>query len=38
MKKTYLEPNVEFISLVPQEAITNDDYADGDMTLESSIF
>ncbi len=37
MKKTYLEPDVEFISLVPKDAITaNDDYVDGDMGLDSS--
>lgn len=34
MKKTYQEPDVEFISLVPQDAITNDT-ADGDVSLES---
>ena len=35
MKKTYQEPNVEFISLVPQDAITND-YVDGEMGVESA--
>lgn len=34
MKKIYQEPDVEFISLVPQDAITNDT-ADGEMGLES---
>ena len=37
MKKVYQEPNVEFVSLVPQDAITND-VADGEMGLDSSIF
>ena len=35
MKKTYLEPDVEFVSLIPQDAITNDN-ADGDVSLENS--
>ena len=34
--KTYQEPNVEFISLVPQDVIT--DNVDGDMELVSNIF
>ncbi len=39
MKKTYQEPNVEFISLVPQNKIMNDDnsdYVDGDIGVESA--
>lgn len=32
--KTYQEPNVEFISLVPQDVITGD-YIDGEIGVES---
>ena len=38
MKKEYQKPDVEFVSLVAQEEITSDDYVDGEMGLESSIF
>lgn len=38
MKKEYEKPEVEEISLVTEEAITNDDWVDGEMGLESSIF
>lgn len=36
--KDYQKPDVEFISLVAQEPITNDEFFDGEMGLESSIF
>ena len=39
--KDYLKPEVEFISLKAQEAITDDegdDLIDGELGLESSIF
>lgn len=35
MKKTYLEPDVEFISLVPQDKITAD-WVDGEVNVESN--
>ena len=35
MKKIYQEPDVEFISLVPQDEITND-WVDGEIGLESA--
>lgn len=41
MKKEYLKPEVEKISLVTEEKITTeggDDLVDGEMGLESSIF
>lgn len=38
MKKDYQKPEVEFVSLVAQEEITTDDYVEGEMGLESSIF
>ena len=39
MKKDYQKPEVEFISLEAQEAITaGDDVVDGEIGLESSIF
>ena len=38
MKKEYLAPVVEMISLISTEAITDEDLGDGDITLESSIF
>ena len=34
--KTYMEPNVEFISLVPQDVITADDTVDGEMGVFSN--
>ena len=37
MKKEYQKPEAELISLVSEEAIT-DDVVDGEMGLESSIF
>ena len=37
MKKDYQKPEVELISLIAQEAVT-DDIIDGEMGLESSIF
>lgn len=36
--KDYQKPDVEFISLVAQEPITDDEFFDGEMGLESSIF
>ena len=36
MKKTYETPDVEFISLIPQDTIANDDVVDGDMGVESA--
>jgi hypothetical protein len=39
MKKIYQEPDVEFLRLVPMDKLMgNDDSADGDMGLKSSIF
>ena len=39
MKKDYQKPEVELISLQPQEEITNgDELIDGEQGLESSIF
>lgn len=43
MKKDYQKPDVDFVSLIAQEEITsgsykNDDWVDGDMGLESSIW
>ena len=39
MKKEYVKPEVEVISLIAEEAITNDDgLLDGEMGTESSIF
>ena len=35
MNKTYQEPSVEFISLIPQDEITSD-ILDGDMGVESA--
>lgn len=36
MKKIYQEPNVEFISLIPQEEITANDVIDGEQGLASN--
>ena len=37
MKKIYQEPDVEFISLIPQDQITaGDDFLEGDMGSESN--
>ena len=36
MKKVYQEPEVEFVSMVPQDVITN--HADGETGVESSIW
>lgn len=38
MRKEYVKPEVEMVSLITKEAITNNDYVDGDLGLESSIF
>ena len=38
MKKEYQKPEVEFVSLVAQEAITDDWILDGETGVESSIF
>ncbi len=39
MKKEYEKPEVEEVTLVTEEAVTaNDDWVDGEMGLESSIF
>lgn len=39
MKKEYLRPEMEVISLMPREEITSgDDVIDGEIGLESSIF
>jgi len=40
MKKEYLKPEVELVSLVIEEAITTegDDVVDGEVGVESSIF
>ena len=39
MKKDYQKPEVEMISLVTTEKVTgDDDYVDGEMGLESSIW
>lgn len=38
MKKDYQKPDVEFVSLIAQEEITSDDYVEGEMGVESSIF
>lgn len=35
MKKDYLKPDVEYIKLVAQEAITDDEEVDGEVGLES---
>lgn len=37
MKKEYIKPEVELVSLTSRECITNDDI-DGEMGLESSEF
>lgn len=36
--KDYQKPEFEIVSLIAQEKITNDDYIDGEMGLDSSIF
>ena len=36
MKKIYQEPDVEFVSLVPQDVIT--DFVSGEETTESNIY
>ena len=36
MKKVYQEPDVNLISLIPQDQITSSDWADGDMGVESA--
>ena len=36
--KDYQKPEVEIISLTMQESITDDEFIDGEMGLESSIF
>lgn len=36
--KEYQKPEFEIINLVAQEKITNDDYIDGELGVESSIF
>ena len=41
MKKIYEQPEIELISLAAMEAVTDkgdDDFVDGEMGLESSIF
>ena len=39
MKKEYLKPEVEVISLMPKEEIASgDDFVDGETGLESSVF
>ena len=39
MKKEYMKPEVEVVSLVIEETITtSDDFVDGEMGEESSIF
>ena len=39
MKKEYLKPDVEVISLMPKEEIaSNDDLIDGEPGVESSVF
>jgi len=38
MKKEYQKPEVDVVSLVAQEAITDDLILDGEIGLESSIF
>ena len=38
MEKEYQKPEVEVISLVVEEPIASDDFIDGEMGLESSIF
>ena len=38
MKKDYEKPEIEYIELAVQEAITSDDMVDGSMDLEDSIF
>ena len=44
MKKEYQKPDVDFVSLIAKEEITsgsytkNDDWVDGEIGLESSIF
>jgi len=39
MKKEYITPDVELVSLIAAEAITSgEDLGDGEMTDESSIF
>lgn len=38
MRKEYQKPEVEYVSLVSQEEITNDDLMDGSMNVEDSIF
>ena len=36
MKKIYQEPDVEFISLIPQDQITADDYVDANPGIGSN--
>ena len=36
--KEYQKPEVELISLKAQEAITDDDFVDGNMSMEDSEF
>ena len=35
MKKIYEKPEVEEVTLITEEDLTNDDWIDGDMGLES---
>ena len=36
MKKIYQEPDVNLISLIPQDQITTGDWVDGDIGVESA--
>lgn len=38
MKKEYIKPEAELVSLVATEAITGDDIIDGETGVDSSIF